>query len=42
MRPGYPFLAGHVLFVVGLLHPPAGAPFSFSPTGLVVAISLPG
>ncbi|MGA2837176.1 MAG: lysoplasmalogenase [Acidimicrobiales bacterium] len=34
------FLAGHVLFVVGLLQPPspAGAPpFSFSTTGLVVA-----
>jgi alkenylglycerophosphocholine/alkenylglycerophosphoethanolamine hydrolase len=31
------FLAGHVLFIVGLLHPPAGAPFSFSPAGLVVA-----
>ncbi len=34
------FLAGHVLFIVGFLEPPSppGAPpFSFSPTGLVVA-----
>jgi alkenylglycerophosphocholine hydrolase len=31
------FLAGHVLFIVGLLHPPTGAPFSFSSTGLAVA-----
>jgi alkenylglycerophosphocholine/alkenylglycerophosphoethanolamine hydrolase len=32
------FLLGHVLFIVGLLHPPTGAPFSFSSIGLAVAV----
>jgi uncharacterized membrane protein YhhN len=32
------FLVGHVLFIVGFLHPPTDTPFSFSPTGLVVAV----
>jgi len=46
------FLAGHVLFIGGFLQPPstgAGAPFTFSTTGIVVALvavvaveSLPG
>jgi alkenylglycerophosphocholine/alkenylglycerophosphoethanolamine hydrolase len=31
------FLVGHVLFIVGFLHPPTDTRFSFSPTGLVVA-----
>jgi uncharacterized membrane protein YhhN len=31
------FLGGHALFIVGLLHPPDGAPFSFAPAGLAVA-----
>ncbi len=37
------FLAGHVLFIVGLLQPPSPAgtpPFSFSPVGLAVAAAL--
>jgi uncharacterized membrane protein YhhN len=35
------FLAGHVLFIVGLLQPPSGGgapPFAFSSTGLTVAV----
>ena len=32
------FLVGHVLFIVGFLHPPTDTRFSFSTTGLVVAV----
>jgi uncharacterized membrane protein YhhN len=34
------FLGGHILFIVGLLHPPDGRPFSFSPVGLAVAAAV--
>jgi alkenylglycerophosphocholine hydrolase len=37
------FLAGHVLFIVGLLQPaspPSDPPFSFSTTGIVVALGV--
>ena len=34
------FLTGHVLFIVGLLHPSDRSPTSFSPVGLVVAASV--
>jgi uncharacterized membrane protein YhhN len=39
------FLAGHVLFVVGLLHPaspPSVPPFAFSALGIVVALAVVG
>ncbi len=32
------FLVGHVCYVVGLLQPPAGGTFAFSPTGIAVAV----